>query len=44
MNFKALQENLRKIVLPRMQCGALTGVGLAEQIGLGQAHVSNFLN
>lgn len=44
MNFKALQENLRKVLLQRIQCGALTGVGLARQIGLGQAHLSNFLN
>jgi hypothetical protein len=44
MNFKAMQENLRRILLQRMHCGALTGVGLAQQIGLGQAHLSNFLN
>jgi hypothetical protein len=44
MNFKAMQENLRKVLLQRIQCGALTGVGLAQQIGLGQAHLSNFLN
>src|SRR5437868_639072 len=32
MNFKAMQESLRQILLQRMHCGALTGVGLAQQV------------
>jgi phage repressor protein C with HTH and peptisase S24 domain len=44
MKFKALQENLRKTLWERIDGGELTGLGLAEQTGFKQAHISNFLN
>jgi phage repressor protein C with HTH and peptisase S24 domain len=44
MKFKALQENLRKTLWQRIEEGELTGLGLAEQTGFKQAHISNFLN
>jgi hypothetical protein len=44
MKFKALQDNLRKILLQRIQAGELTGLRLAQQTGFKQAHISNFLN
>jgi hypothetical protein len=44
MKFKALQENLRKILWTRIQEGRLTGLRLASQTGFQQAHISNFLN
>src|SRR5215467_9204737 len=44
MKFKVLQENLRKILLDRIEAGDLTGLRLAEQTGFKQAHISNFLN
>jgi hypothetical protein len=44
MKFKALQENLRKILLQRIESGELTGLRLAQQTGFKQAHISNFLN
>src|SRR5579863_1350234 len=44
MKFKALQENLRKVLWQRIEEGDLTGLGLAEQTGFKQAHISNFLN
>ena len=44
MKFKALQENLRKALWRRIDEGELTGLGLAEQTGFKQAHISNFLN
>ena len=44
MKFKALQENLRKTLWQRIDEGQLTGLGLAEQTGFKQAHISNFLN
>jgi hypothetical protein len=44
MKFKALQENLRKTLWQRIDDGELTGLGLAEQTGFKQAHISNFLN
>jgi hypothetical protein len=44
MKFKALQDNLRKILWERIQAGELTGLRLAQQTGFKQAHVSNFLN
>src|ERR1700747_584562 len=44
MKFKALQDNLRKILGDRIQAGELTGLRLAQQTGFKQAHVSNFLN
>src|SRR5579859_7172552 len=44
MKFKALQDNLRKILLERIDGGELTGLRLAQQTGFKQAHISNFLN
>jgi phage repressor protein C with HTH and peptisase S24 domain len=44
MKFKALQENLRKVLWGRIDAGELTGLRLAEQTGFQQAHISNFLN
>src|SRR6201993_2381388 len=44
MKFKALQDNLRKILLERIESGDLTGLRLAQQTGFKQAHISNFLN
>lgn len=44
MKFRALQENLRKVMWERIEAGKLTGVKLAQQTGFEQAHISNFLN
>jgi hypothetical protein len=44
MKFKAMQENLRKVLWARIDAGQLTGLKLAHQISVQQAHVSNFLN
>ncbi len=44
MKFKALQENLRKELWSRIEDRDLTGMKLADQIGVQQAHISNFLN
>jgi phage repressor protein C with HTH and peptisase S24 domain len=44
MKFKALQENLRKILWDRIAGGNLTGLRLAAETGFRQAHISNFLN
>src|SRR3954467_11694459 len=44
MKFKALQENLRKVIRGRVDNGDLTGLKLAHQTGFQQAHISNFLN
>ena len=44
MKFRALQENLRKILWQRIDAGDLTGLRLAGQTGFKQAHISNFLN
>lgn len=44
MKFKALQENLRKVLWDRIEEGSLTGLRVAEQAGFRQAHISNFLN
>src|SRR5882672_1052433 len=44
MKFRVLQENLRKALWARIAEGSLTGLGLAEQAGFQQAHISNFLN
>ena len=44
MKFKALQENLRKLIRSRIEEGDLTGLKLAHQTGFQQAHISNFLN
>ncbi len=44
MKFTALQENLRKALLNRIESGKLTGMKLAKQIGVEQGHISNFLN
>jgi len=44
MKFRALQENLRKVLWERIEAGELTGLGLAKATGFKQAHISNFLN
>lgn len=44
MKFKALQENLRKVIRTRIDKGDLTGLKLAQQTGFQQAHISNFIN
>src|SRR6202790_403624 len=44
MKFKVLQDNLRKALWSRIEQGNLTGLGLAQQTGFKQAHISNFLN
>ena len=44
MNFKSLQDKLRTILWRKMNNGGMTGMALAEEAGLGQAHMSNFLN
>jgi hypothetical protein len=44
MKFRTLQDNLRKTLRQRIVEGDLTGLGLAEQTGFKQAHISNFLN
>src|SRR5579859_6879562 len=44
MKFKALQENLRKLLWGRIEERELTGMKLALQTGFKQAHISNFLN
>ena len=44
MKFKALQENLRKLLWGRIERRELTGMKLAQQTGFKQAHISNFLN
>jgi hypothetical protein len=44
MKFRALQDNLRKILCHRIETGELTGLRLAQLTGFKQAHISNFLN
>ncbi len=44
MKFRALQENLRKVIRKRIDDDQLTGLKLAQQTGFQQAHISNFLN
>ncbi len=44
MKFKALQENLRKVLWDRIEARDLTGLKLAQQTDFKQAHISNFLN
>jgi phage repressor protein C with HTH and peptisase S24 domain len=44
MKFRALQDNLRKELLKRIEAGELTGLKLAHLTGFQQAHISNFLN
>src|SRR4051812_41711214 len=44
MKFKVLQDNLRRILLQRIESGELTGLHLAAQTDFKQAHISNFLN
>src|SRR3954465_12381318 len=44
MKLQVLQDNLRRILLQRIQSGELTGLHLAQQTGFKQAHISNFLN
>ena len=43
MNFQSLHELLRLELLRRVDCGMLTGTGLARQTGFKQGHISNFL-
>lgn len=43
MKFNDLQERLRVLLYARVTSGELTGSQLARQVGLRQAHVSNFL-
>ncbi len=44
MNFAALQANLRRILLQRIERGTLTGAQLGRLRGYRQPHISNFLN
>jgi len=44
MNFQTMQNNLRRILLERIESRELTGLRLSQQTGFRQAHVSNFLN
>ena len=44
MKFRRLQDNLREVLLDRIEEGDLTGLRLARQTGFRQAHISNFLN
>jgi transcriptional regulator with XRE-family HTH domain len=44
MSFKRLQDNLRRILIARIQSREFTGASLASRVGLQQAHISNFLN
>lgn len=44
MNFAALQANLRRLLLQRVQRGLLSGAELARLTGYRQPHISNFLN
>src|SRR3954465_9945645 len=44
MKLQVLQDNLRRILLQRIQSGELTGLHLAQQTRCKQAHISNFLN
>src|SRR6266849_2850907 len=44
MKFRTLQENLRKVLVERIDDGQLTGMRLAQLTGFKQAHISNFLN
>src|ERR1700675_2224298 len=44
MNFQTMQNNLRRILLERIESRELTGLRLSQQTGFRQAHISNFLN
>ncbi len=44
MDFAALQANLRRLLLQRIQRGSLSGAQLARLTGYRQPHISNFLN
>lgn len=44
MDFRALQDNLRQLLLRRIGAGKLSGLQLARQAGFQQPHISNFLN
>jgi len=44
MKFRNLQDNLRRILLERIERHELTGLKLAHLTGFRQAHISNFLN
>ncbi|HLJ88164.1 MAG TPA: S24 family peptidase [Candidatus Angelobacter sp.] len=44
MKFRQLQENLRRRLLEKIAQKELTALGLAEQTGFKQPHITNFLN
>ena len=44
MKFRALQDQLRRVLWARIESGELTGLKIAQHVGFKQAHVSNFLN
>jgi len=44
LDFRTLQDSLRKQLLARIRAGELTGTQLAQATGFQQAHISNFLN
>ncbi len=44
IDFRGLQERLRKRLLAHIDAGELTGLQLARATGFQQAHISNFLN
>jgi len=44
IDFRSLQDRLRRRLLAEIGTGTLTGMKLAEETGFQQAHISNFLN
>jgi len=44
VDFRGLQERLRRRLLAEIAAGELTGLELARQTGFRQGHISNFLN
>jgi hypothetical protein len=44
MDFRGLQDNLRRLLTQRIHAGQLTGMQLARQAGFQQAHICNFLH
>lgn len=44
MDFRGLQENLRRLLVQRIHQGKLSGLQLARQAGFRQPHISNFLH
>src|SRR5260370_4958864 len=43
MKFRTLKDNVRRIVMERIQRRGLTGLKLAHLTGFRQAHISNYL-